>query len=222
MAFVPGYENDIFVSYSHTDNVPLIADSMGWVDFFEDVLRKRIRVRLRMQEAEDVKIFRDAQLRRYGQFSKQIAYELPNSAIFLCVLSPGYVGSEWCLRELRDFSTSSTDRIIKIVKTAFDDPPANSEPKLLLPRIAEILDCRFYSKDESSGLVSDLQPEVVPAHIPQFLERIDIVAQNLVGLLKDLREKRGSDIRPAPTPADDLVTVYVAETTKDLISKRDE
>src|ERR1043165_542023 len=222
MAFVPGYENDIFVSYSHTDNVPLIADSMGWVDFFEDVLRKRIRVRLRMQEAEDVKIFRDAQLRRYGQFSKQIAYELPNSAIFFCVWSPGYVGSEWCLRELRDFSTSSTDRIIKIGKTAFDAPPANSEPKLLLTRIAEILDCRFYSKDESSGLVSDLQPEVVPAHIPQFLERIDIVAQNLVGLLKDLREKRGSDIRPAPTPADDLVTVYVAETTKDLISKRDE
>src|SRR4029079_16376093 len=56
MASVPRYDNDIFISYSHTDNVPLIADSMGWVDFFEDVLRKRIRVRLRMQETEDVKI----------------------------------------------------------------------------------------------------------------------------------------------------------------------
>ena len=224
MAFVPRYDNDIFISYSHTDNVPLIADSMGWVDFFEDVLRKRIRVRLRMQETEDVKIFRDAQLRRYGQFSKQIAYELPNSAIFLCVLSPGYVGSEWCLRELRDFSSSSTDRIIKVVKTAFDDPPAKSEPKLLLTRIEEILDCRFYSKDESSGLVSDLQPEVVPAHVPQFLEKIDVVAQNLVGLLKDLRVKGMPANHPVPATPDDenRITVYVAETTKDLISKRDE
>src|ERR1044072_2958563 len=122
MAFVPGYENDIFISYSHTDNDPLIPKEPGWVDFFEEFLKNRIRVRLRIRDAEEVKIFRDAQLRRYGQFSKQIAYELPNSAIFLCVLSPGYVGSEWCLRELRDFSTNGTDRIIKVVKTRYDEP----------------------------------------------------------------------------------------------------
>jgi len=56
------------------------------------------------------------------------------------------------------------------------------------------------------------------------LEKIDVVAQNLVGLLKDLRVKGMPANHPVPATPDDenRITVYVAETTKDLISKRDE
>jgi hypothetical protein len=32
MAYVPGYENDIFVSYAHVDNIPLSGISKGWVE----------------------------------------------------------------------------------------------------------------------------------------------------------------------------------------------
>ena len=31
MAFVPGYNNDIFVSYAHVDNEPLPGVEEGWV-----------------------------------------------------------------------------------------------------------------------------------------------------------------------------------------------
>jgi hypothetical protein len=227
MAFVPDFENDIFISYSHTDNVPVIEGHPGWVDFFEDVLRKRIRVRLRVPEAEDVKIFRDAQLRRFGKFSEQINYELPNSAVFLCVLSPGFVGSKWCSRELRDFCGAGVDRIIKVVKTGFDAPEPETEIGRLLSQIAEVLECRFYTKNESSDLVSDLQPEVVEAHVPEFLVKIDEVAQHLANLLKHLRARRlttngrASPVGPVIVTHEKLA-VYVAETTKDLASKREE
>lgn len=222
MAFVPDFENDIFISYSHSDNVPVIEGHAGWVDFFEDVLRKRIRVRLRVPEAEDVKIFRDAQLRRFGKFSEQIDYELPNSAIFLCILSPGFAGSKWCLRELRDFCGVGVDRIIKVVKTDFDDPEPKSELGGLLAQIAEVLECRFYTRNESSGLVSDLQPEVVEAHVPEFLVKIDEVAQNVANLLKHLRSKRQPSPAPPVIVTDEKLPVYVAETTKDLAGKREE
>lgn len=114
MAYLPGYENDVFISYSHTDNDPVIKGEQGWVDFFEDLLLKRLRVRL----GKEIVIFRDPQLRRYGKFSDQLAEKISTSAVFICILSPRYVQSDWCKRELSEFYTrAGGDRIIKVVKT---------------------------------------------------------------------------------------------------------
>ena len=30
MAYVPGYKNDIFVSYAHVDDIPLAGIAKGW------------------------------------------------------------------------------------------------------------------------------------------------------------------------------------------------
>ena len=42
MAYVPGYENDIFVSYAHVDNIPLSGISKGWVETFIDNLATKL------------------------------------------------------------------------------------------------------------------------------------------------------------------------------------
>jgi hypothetical protein len=229
MAFVPGYENDIFISYSHTDNDPMIENRRGWVDFFEDVLRKRIR--LRMENGRELEIFRDTQLRQFGKFPDQLAKQISGSAVFLCILSPSYFGSEWCLRELKEFcATGGTDRIIKIVKTAFDVPA--KEPGMSLhEQIKDILHCEFYKKDESSGFLKDLQPEVIPNDVPEAIEKIEVVAQNLVMLLQRLHTSQSATHttgQPQPQPVEKPpaneaeITVYLAETTKDLSKTRDE
>jgi hypothetical protein len=133
MGFVPGYENDIFISYSHVDNDPVIEGGRGWVDFFEDVLRKRVRVRL---GGEELAIFRDPQLKAYGKFSDQLAASIASSAVFLGILSPRYANSEWCLHELGEFSKKGgADRILKVVKTAIDQQAATDQAKTLLAEI---------------------------------------------------------------------------------------
>jgi len=38
MGWLPGYENDIFISYAHDDNRPQFG-SNGWIDYFEEHLR---------------------------------------------------------------------------------------------------------------------------------------------------------------------------------------
>ena len=220
MAFVPGYEYDIFISYSHTDNDPLIKGSLGWVAFFEDLLRKRLRVRIR----PEVRIFRDTKLQLFGEFPDQLSGTISRSAVFVCILSPGYIGSEWCTRELREFLNvkDSNNRIIKVVKTVFDGNDPNGEVHSLLKRVEHVLECRFYKKDESSELIEDLEPEVKPDHIAHFYDLVEEIAQNLEKLFKQLISDLQQPDSPPPTINKDEITVYLAETTKDLAGKRDE
>jgi TIR domain len=100
MGYVPGYENDVFISYEHVDNEPILPDKPGWVDFFEDLLRKRVKARLR----GEIQFFRDQQLRLYRKFSDQLTEKLACSAVLICIPSPNYVESDWCLWELEQFN----------------------------------------------------------------------------------------------------------------------
>jgi hypothetical protein len=234
MPFVPGFENDIFISYSQTDNDPVIEGRKGWVDFFEDVLKKRLTVRVRTRDGSSIQIFRDPQLRKFGKFSDQLSEKLSSSAVFVCVLSPGYVGSNWCLHELTQFcKLVGVERVIKVVKTAFDVPSTDPEAAAALAQIEDVLDCRFFKQDAATGLVKDLQPEVKDADVSDFLDTVDIVAQNLVRLLVELRGSQGGSPEPPPHASSQTIrngngckteqpVVYLAETTRDLISTRDE
>ncbi len=230
MGYVPGFVSDLFISYSHVDNDPLLEGKAGWVDFFEDLLLKRVRVRL----GAEITVFRDPQLRQFGKFSDQLAEKLSSSATFLCVLSPRYLDSEWCAHELSQFyRQAGSGRIIKVAKTAVDEESAREEIRPLLAEIREVLETRFYEK-EQSGLLKDLQPEVIPADIPACLEKIDTIAQNLVELLKSLRNAPPNNQASKSDPAAPLSTsitgpgavapnqiaVYLAETTKDLVEDR--
>lgn len=234
MGFVPGCENDIFISYTHVDNDPLIEGRKGWVDFFEDLLRKRIRVRL----GKEVEIFRDPQLRGYGKFSEQLADKISTCAAFISVLSPRYLESDWCSWELGEFyKRAGAGRIIKVVKSDIyeqtHEQSRKPEIRALLAEIKDVRDYKFYRKVESSGLFKDLQPEAIPDDIPACLEMVDAIAQNLVELLIKLHDApRASSTSPVAsiakttddvagaTPAQGQVVVYLAETTRDLSGER--
>ena len=42
MAFLPGYEFDLFISYAHLDNVPAKAGQQGWVELFNGYLQTEL------------------------------------------------------------------------------------------------------------------------------------------------------------------------------------
>src|SRR5262249_52251821 len=99
MAYVPGYEFDLFVSYAHVDN------AHGWVDALDDILRKGLAAKLGRSEAFSV--WRDSQnLRGNQEISGHIPGQVRKSANFLAVLSPGYSASMHCLEELQAFLDS--------------------------------------------------------------------------------------------------------------------
>ena len=42
MSFLPGFECDIFISYSHVDNRSLTEGQKGWIDSFHQALEVRL------------------------------------------------------------------------------------------------------------------------------------------------------------------------------------
>src|SRR5262245_18805131 len=101
MGFASGFGHDVFVSYAHIDNDPLYDNSEGWVSKFEASLGKLLRRRL--GRAPVLSIWRDQKLRGNDYFDDAIAAALRSSAILVTVMSPAYLASPFCRRELDEF-----------------------------------------------------------------------------------------------------------------------
>ena len=223
MPFVPGFQNDVFISYSHIDNDPPINAKIGWVDIFEDILRKRLLVRCSRQ----IKIFRDPELVVLGEFSQQLADALSSTASLICILSNPYLESEWCLRELRHFiDGGGAERLVKVEKSVLNEI-SDPDVQALFAKIKDVLNCKFYEQIGNTDRYRDLMPDVKPEDIAACYDKIDLIAQDLTRALKKLRS---AAISATPTAAaadhaDDepgQVTVYLAEATADLEKQRND
>jgi hypothetical protein len=97
MAQIPGYENDIFISYTHDDNHSVL-NRPGWVDVFEALLDSWLRKRRGMA---NLKIWRDAR-RMHGNtlFDDAIQNALKTSALFFALTSRNYLKSAYCQKEM--------------------------------------------------------------------------------------------------------------------------
>jgi hypothetical protein len=117
------FENDIFISYAHLDDQPLTEGQKGWVSDFHRALELRLGELL----GEKPKIWRDAKLAGNDYFSDVIVGRLMKVALLISILSPRYLKSEWCVKELREFYKAAEQtgglrvgekaRVFKVVKT---------------------------------------------------------------------------------------------------------
>ena len=89
MAYVPGYDNDLFVSYAH-------GDDRDWINRLLDRLEPAVKQRLGLKPS----IWIDSdELRRSRDFSKEIPDSVKSSAVFLLLASPTYIRSRYCVDE---------------------------------------------------------------------------------------------------------------------------
>src|ERR1043166_10085774 len=117
------FEHDFLISYAHIDDEALVAGDKGWVSR----LHRLLEIRVGQLLGETPKIWRDPKLQGNDYFSDTILERLPRIAALVSVLSPRYVQSEWCNRELKEFfrvaersggvRIGDKARIFKVVKT---------------------------------------------------------------------------------------------------------
>ena len=117
------FEKDIFISYAHIDNQSLEEGGKGWIAEFH----RALEVRLSQLLGERPKIWRDTELDGNHNFNDEIIAQFPKIALFVSVVSPRYVKSEWCVKEVVEFQKASEknigieinnkSRIFKIIKT---------------------------------------------------------------------------------------------------------
>src|SRR5262245_16281042 len=93
MAYLPGFEHDIFISYSHVDDLD------GWVEVFQKQLEVELsRLVGRMNL---VRVWRDKRRLQGNQlFDQTIQNAINSSALFIALTSNGYFASHYCRKEL--------------------------------------------------------------------------------------------------------------------------
>src|SRR5215468_1622560 len=120
------YQNDVFISFTHIDDLAVNDGEKGWITRFHQTLKSMLMIQL----GADVKIWRDVKLAGNDILNDEVIGQLKQSAILLSVLSARYLKSEWCTREALEFcqnamqnggiGSGSKSRIFKVLKAPLD------------------------------------------------------------------------------------------------------
>jgi hypothetical protein len=217
------FQKQVFISYTHFDNKPLLADQQGWISRFHATLEALLTMRL----GEPAQIWRDIKLRGNDSFAEEITDKFKNAAIFVSVLSPRYLKSDWCVREAREFCEAArqdigvtvehTSRIFKVVKT----PVETEDP--LPPEMKDVLGYAFFVTDDGEAPL-ELDPLYGGDLAQAFMRKLATLAWHIAQTLKKLETRQASpscaeaspQVSDGPKPS-----VYLAEVAYDQAEARE-
>ena len=221
------YEQDAFISYAHIDNEPIAAGQKGWVTQFHATLQTMLSQRL----GERARIWRDDKLDGNDIFADEIVEQFNRTALLVSILSPRYLRSEWCTRELQEFCAAverggrlgATNKswVFKVVKT-----PVDPGTPLPVPMQAT-LGYEFFEED--GGAPRELDPAFGDWARQEFLSRISRLAWSLAQSLQQLRAAAAAAAADATAPAGAAAplqfarpAVYLAHCGRDLAEVREQ
>src|SRR5262245_49522591 len=121
---------------------------MGLVSSYNnDIFHEQLQNFIDVHVGRRTKVWRDKRLTPIEVFSDEIEQQLRSSAILVSIISPGYMKSEWCNRELVGFTRVAQERgnlrvgnLQRVVKSSAD-------------RLKEAL-CRLPRQSTRSGVLS--------------------------------------------------------------------
>ena len=119
------FDKHVFISYAHIDNQPLTSKEKGWISRFHDSLRSVLSTRLGLRPR-----FGGTKASWERCLSREIVGQFPQTALLVSVLTPRYVDSDWCTREVREFCriaqqfgglvVNNKSRVFKVIKMPVD------------------------------------------------------------------------------------------------------
>lgn len=212
------FENDIFVSYAHIDDQALIEGQKGWISSFH----RALEIRLGQLLGHQPRIWRDPKLQGNDIFADRLVERLPLVALLVSVVSPRYVKSEWCIRELREFFNASEvtggmrigdkARVFKIVKTPV---PLEQQPS----EFQDVLGYEFFSMDPETGRAREFSQSGDHELQRLYWAKLDDLAHDIAGLLETIEQ--GATTTQKLQDSTEPIAVYLAETSYDLRQERD-
>jgi hypothetical protein len=211
------FENDIFISYAHIDDQPLAEGQKGWISAFH----RSLHIRLAQLLGREPRIWRDPKLQGNDIYSDRLVQSLPGVALLVSVVSPRYIRSEWCMRELNEFqqATATTGgmrvsdkaRVFKVVKTAV---PLRQQPA----EFQDLLGYDFFTVDPDTGRARELSQAGDPECQRLYWLKLDDLAHDIA---ESLEMMGGADVEAAAGAGGaEPTAVYLAETSFDLSEER--
>lgn len=219
------FDKDIFISYAHIDDESLIADKKGWVTEFQRALEIRLGQLMGVKPV----IWRDPALQGNHIFDKEIVDQFSKVAIMISILTPRYIKSDWCIKEVTEFHqvcqqtlgfvVKNKARVFKVIKT-----PVNYE--LHPDIIRNILGYEFYGTDPNTNRVKEFSP--IFSHTEKgYWEKLDDLANDICVFLEELKSinapaSSGAIITPQQQQANKKVkNIFLSESSYDTRDLRD-
>jgi hypothetical protein len=219
-------QNHLFISYAHIDDQPLTPGEKGWITRFHSTLKAILSMRIGCE----AKIWRDEKLQGNDVFSNEIVAQFNHAAALVSIVTPRYLNSEWCTREVREFCRSAQQtgglvvgnksRVFKVIKTPVDPQELESLPA----HMKELLGFEFFTYKDGASL--ELDPDYGPEYSALYKQKVAILAQHVAQLVKMLQAERSaansddrtglSEQQGASKPA-----VYLAECSYDRKQARE-
>src|SRR5262245_13881344 len=209
------FSHDLFISYAHLDNQRLHDPLPGWVE----LLHERLEIRLAQLLGRRLNIWRDQRLGGNEDFPTALIEELSKAALLVSGLSPPYINSKWCLRELDEFHRLAVEsgrprvgnrlRIFKAIRTPIE---LAKHP----PVLQAVLGYEFYAFDRMTNGFRPFGYLDGVGYDPRYWDKLEDLAQDIKNLIEQLIEQEGAP--PIPSSGK---TIYLAETTSDLSEEHD-
>lgn len=214
-----GVESGIYISYAHTDDMALMEDQNGWVSTFHQALSTRLAQLL----GRDVEIWRMALIELSGNsaLTSALTSKIDQAAVFIPIVSPRYLNSDWCANELKEFvdakgqdglTVGNLSRIFKVIKTPVE---WQKQP----PELLQMIGYQFYEIDSSTGRPREFAHNLGPGSEYKFWNKIDDLAFDIKQLIE--KQQTGSQEATAASVPFEKPGVYLADVTSDLAEDRD-
>jgi len=211
------FDKHLFVSYAHVDDLPTPGDDQGWVTRFH----KYLETYLSQSIGEQARVWRDDRLRGNDIFANEIVKQFPNTAILLSILSPRYIDSEWCLKEVTEFCKTAElhggltiDDKARVLRVMLKRIP--SDRRAQLPHILkDALGYEFF-EGADGGRELPLDPSFGSGEA--YRRQIYFLAEDIADLINKLKQKDGSE---QPENVAGKPTVYLSESSYDLRDERE-
>ena len=212
---------DVFLSYAHVDDQPLVAGRHGWIT----QLQRNLKVRIEQLSGEEVRIWPQSNPVGRSQPQAEVIERLSDVKSLVSVLSPPFAHSEGCRGQVATFwraaeargalTVDSKSRLIKLVKTPVEARDLPADVASLLSRLRSF---EFFDWDPETGRLREFDEAFGELARQRYHERVYDVAFEVSQVLKNLRARGGEKNVGSPNGK----VIYLAATTADLAAQRDQ
>lgn len=214
------FVDDVFISYRHLDNELLDEQGKGWIDNFHERFESVLGEAL----GYEPKIWRDPRLPGNVYFADVLEERIKKTAVVISILSPGYLQSDWCMGELREFCRLADQtgglvvgdrmRIFKVVKTHIE---REQHP----PEFQKQLGYEFYEIDKMTQRPVAFGQELGRNRDQRYWSKLDDLAWDVKQVLSIINP-RAKAASGASVFNRAQGTIYLAQTTRDMSEERDQ
>ncbi|HTL56210.1 MAG TPA: serine/threonine-protein kinase [Candidatus Limnocylindrales bacterium] len=216
-------DGDVLLNFAPVDNQPLFEGRNGWVS----QLHRHLSVRMEQLSGERIKVARHPGFTGRPDTDLELQRHLAKVKAMVSVVSPPFVRSAGCVRELQEFCTTAEQsgglwvenkpRLFKVMKT----PVAPGEiPDPLSDLFSRLFGFEFFEQDPVTGRIREFDEAFGEAVKQRYHERLYDLAHEICQVLRILKQLRADVAGPAEVVRPRHV-VYLALTTSELQTERD-